>query len=469
MAEYKVGWGQGDITPQGAPSSLEGQFNVRITQEVKDPLLATCMYVESSKTTSMWVSCDANHIFKSLTEQVEGLLAQKLEGFKPEMLMLCATHIHTGPYHERGGWLSLTGNTSDDFGAMKANEYRSQMAEGIVKAVLEAKKSLEEVTVELAIAPVITGVNRRVVYSDGRAKMYGSLEEEDFSQMEGRDGGPTQLLYVYTAKDHQLTGVVANVPCSAQCDEFANYITADYWGVVRKKLHEKWTLKGNKKVFLLPLIRASGDISPHPMADKIPGEEAYEKGPLCAKRMGEWVADVIEMFQTRPLRTLTGEVHGHVSRDFTLPVWQVNQKEYEEARAYLEDKRNYDDDGSPVNTFDYANAWTRVRRVEKDEKRVLTRVQATRLDEVVLVSMPFEVYIAYADRIRSRIGNKALLFDVELTYDNLGYLPTRKALSGGHYSANIFNGVCDAKGGDEFVEICVDIIQSLFNNQTNFK
>ena len=69
MAAYRIGWGKGDITPHGAPSSLEGQFETRITDEVRDPLSATCMYVESEAGVSVWVACDACHIFKSLTDE----------------------------------------------------------------------------------------------------------------------------------------------------------------------------------------------------------------------------------------------------------------------------------------------------------------------------------------------------------------------------------------------------------------
>lgn len=459
MAAYRIGWGKGDITPHGAPSSLEGQFETRITDEVRDPLSATCMYVESEAGVSVWVACDACHIFKSLTDEVEAALAEKLEGFEPGQLMLSATHIHTGPYHDRGGWLSLTGNTSDDPGAMTAAEYRAQMTEGIVAAVLAAKADLKDVSIELAIAPVITGVNRRACYTDGTAQMYGSLDREDFYRMEARDGGPTQLLYVYAEPEHKLDGVVANVPCTAQCDEHAVYLTADYWEVVRTRLAKDW----GEDVSLLPVARAAGDLSPHPMVDRIAGEEAYKTGRLCAERMGNWVADAIELFKDRPLRTLKGEIHRHVSRDFELPVWGVTDEEYEAAKAYMKDPTKYDENGKPVDSFNYANAWTRIHRVELDDKVVTTRVNAMRLDEVVLVSMPFEVYIAYADRIRQRVPH-AIVFDIEITYDNLGYLCTREAANGGNhnYSANIFNGVCDPEGGEKFIEICVDIIRSLF-------
>ena len=456
MAAYRIGFGKADITPKGAPSSLAGQFETRITEEVHDPLEVNCLYIESEDGVSIWASCDTCQIFKSLSDDVDAMLSGRMEGFRPGMLMISATHIHTGPYHDRGGWLSLTGNTDDDEGAMTAAEYRAQMAEGIVQAVLAAKADLKDVSVELSIAPVITGVNRRVVYADGSAKMYGALNGKDFYRMEARDGGPTQLLYVYREPEHRLDGVIANVPCTAQCDEHACYLTADYWEVVRKRIAEDW----GEDVHVFSIVRSAGDLSPHPMVDRYPGEEAYQSGRLCAERMGNWVADVIELFRDRPERKLAGKVHRHVSRELELPVWAVSEEEYADARTYMADPANYPD-GRPANAFAHANAWTRIRRVEQDAKTVKTRINAVRLDDVVMLSTPFELYIAYADRIRMRVPH-AIVFDVELSYDSLGYLATREAVRGGHYSANIFNGVCDPDGGDLLVERCVEIIQSLF-------
>jgi len=459
MAVYRIGWGKGDITPHGAPASLCGQFHTRITEEIRDPLSATCMYVESDAGASIWVACDACSISGELCDETEAALAKVLEGFEPGQLMLSATHIHTGPYNKRGGMLSLTGDVTDDPGAMTAAEYRVQMVEGIVKAVLAAKADLKDVSVELAVAPVITGVNRRACYTDGTRQMYGSLDREDFYRMEARDGGPTQLLYVYAEPGHTLDGVVANVPCTAQCDEMAEYITADYWGVVRERLEKDW----GREVNLLPIIRAAGDLSPHPMVDRIAGLEEFRWGRVCCDTMGNWVADVIELFKNRPLRMLKGEVHRHVSRDFELPVWPVSDEEYKDAKAYMNNPEKFDENGKPREAFQYANAWTQIRRVERDGKTITVRVNATRMDEVVLISMPFEVYIAYADRIRQRVP-QAIVFDIELAHACYGYLATREAIDGGNnnYSANIFNGVCHPDGGELFVEECADIIKSLF-------
>ena len=287
--------------------------------------------------------------------------------------------------------------------------------------------------------------------------MYGEIHGDNFYRMESRDGGPTQLLYVYREPEHRLDGVVVNVPCTAQCDEHAMYLTADYWGVVRNRIARDW----GEEVHIFPIVRAAGDLSPHPMVDRYPGDEAYRSGRLCAEHMGHWIADVVEMFKNRTDRRLAGEVHRHISREIELPVWSVSDEEYRAAKAYMADPSNYPG-GKPIDAFKYANEWTRIHRVEVDERTVRTRINATRLDDIMMLSIPFELYIAYADRIRMRVP-QTMIFDVELSYDNLGYLATREAVTGGNhnYSANIFNGVCDPEGGELFIEYCIETIRSL--------
>jgi hypothetical protein len=71
------------------------------------------------------------------------------------------------------------------------------------------------------------------------------------------------------------------------------------------------------------------------------------------------------------------------------------------------------------------------------------------------------LYIEYADRIRMALP-QCVVFDVQLAYDCLGYLATPVAVQGGHYSANIFNGICSPEGGEFLIDRAVALIKSLF-------
>ena len=46
MGVLMAGWGQADITPRGGAVSLCGQFETRITTEVRDPMQAVALMLE---------------------------------------------------------------------------------------------------------------------------------------------------------------------------------------------------------------------------------------------------------------------------------------------------------------------------------------------------------------------------------------------------------------------------------------
>ena len=194
------------------------------------------------------------------------------------------------------------------------------VARGVARAALMALSSMRESIVEVGVAREQTGVCRRATYQDGSAQMYGDVHGK-ISGMEGRDGGPMQFLYVYDAVRCDLTGVVANIPCPAQCDEHASYITADYFGVVRNRLQEAL----GEAVCLLPLVRAAGDLSPHDMVDRMPGIKRCE-GRSGALHMGNRVARALLRERERPVSTLKSARVRHASKDIPFPIWSATEK-----------------------------------------------------------------------------------------------------------------------------------------------
>jgi len=377
---------------------------------------------------------------------------------KEEEFVVSATHIHTGPNLWKDVYLSLTGDRSEAEEAFLACECSKMVAEAIVRAVSQAMEQLSESRIEVALARIQTGVCRRVVYKDGSAKMYGNPFRSDFLRMEGRDGGPSQFLYVYDAND-RLAGIVANVPCTAQCDENAMYMSADYWGVVRSRVAEDL----GKDVKVLALCRCAGDLSPHPIGDQTPMERkaGCYWGRQSALDLGNRLADAILCSREHILAVYSKDVyHAQGMREIDFPIWQVTEEEYKWALDWLDNKDNFDEQGKGKDLFDNGNAHNRKERYESGAKAQASRIYATVVGDVVLLSNPFEVYMEYADRIRMALPQQ-MVFDVQLSYDSMGYLPTVEAIRGGHYSANIFNCMCAPDGGEVLVEESVKLVREL--------
>ncbi len=457
----KIGFGQADITPRGGLVSLTGQFEKRITDQVRDPLRAVAMVIQTSTARTIWVSADNLKIFAHNVRTLAERVRRFLPDLKEEELVVSATHIHTGPSLYANSFLALTGKRGEPPEALSASECEAQFADRAAEAVREALENAREARIDYAIARIQTGVCRRTLYKDGTAMMYGDPYRPDFLKMECRDGGPSQFLYV-SDTEGRLMGIVANVPCTAQCDEHALYMTADYWGVVRERIEAEL----GADVRVLPLCRCAGSTSPHQLVDRIPIERnaGLYSGRACAEWMGEWIAENILSHRRRVCVRYEGSVpHRQGMKTVDFPIWPVTEEEYRAALAYLADGNNYGVGGKPKNAFAHSNAFTRKERFESGQKIYPANIYATVLGGMVFITNPFELYIEYADRIRMALGD-SIVIDVELTHDGMGYLATQNAVDAGHYSANIFNGVCAPDGGELLVSESIALAERLLHS-----
>ena len=451
-----IGFGTSDITPRGGPISLRGQWETRVSDEIRDPLLANAMMIQSDGARTIWAACDLCGIDKSLSDEVKRLLRISLDGFEDEQLILSGTHIHTGPNTDINPFTTLLDGREDPPGSITTAECCRQVALGIEKAVLQAASSLEPGCFEVAISHTITGVCRRALYKNGSGIMYGDVHKPDFSGMEGRDGGPIQILFIRRERDKRLVGVVATVPCPAQVNENALCVTADYWATARNII--KRELGGDTVV--LGLIRSAGDLSPHTMVDcgKLTGDM---RGADAAVTMGNRIGNAIVRAAGDILITYGPEaVHKHAVARVSLPLWTASKTEYDNAMEYVNGV-----DKLGLNTLDnmmaYSTAVARIKRYELGISDYPANLYAVRIGDIVFITNPFELYIEYADRIRAACP-EAQVYDVQLAGDDcLGYLPTQRAIDAGGYSAMIFSCFCGAKGGEEVVDKSVELIKSL--------
>ena len=462
----RAGFGQGDITPEGKVS-LSGQFCLRHTQEVHSRLKATAIWIEGQNQRTVWVSCDLIEIGNVLQKEVSKRIQKSIPDFLPEQLILSATHVHTAPYFVNSiyGFGSLESFWSDDNSIMTPNQYRIRLLDGIEAAVLEARNNIEECYIETAVSRIKTGYCRRVTYRDGSTVMYGGVTTPDFAGLESRDGGPVNLIYVRRSKDKALTGVIADVPCPAQVLEGKSYVSSDYWGYVREFV--KVRLGGDVKV--LGLCGAAGDLSPRDLLAAVQGEPDYSEVGGCIA-LAERISDEIVRLSQKPVVVYGGEiVHKHGYVNLKLPVWNCTSSQYKEALKTIEKlhtKYNLTEDSYKFpegmnECCEYNCAETCKLRYEGKTDYRECMIHSVRLGNVVLLSNPFELFSEYTDRIRASCSG-IQLFDVQLSCDFFGYLPTRRAIRGGGYSACIDNALITADGGDLLVSESIRLIKSLY-------
>ncbi len=84
-----------------------------------------------------------------------------------------------------------------------------------------------------------------------------------------------------------------------------------------------------------------------------------------------------------------------------------------------------------------------------------------KLGSVAIATNPFELFLDYGNQIKAR-SHAEQTFVVQLACGAEGYLPTKKAELGGHYSAFISSGLVGHEGGDLLVRNTLQGINEMF-------
>ena len=76
------------------------------------------------------------------------------------------------------------------------------------------------------------GHNRRAVYFDGLAKMYGRTDEPQFERIEGYEDHSLNTLFFWDER-RDLAGLVVNIACPSQVTDNTCCVSADFWHEAR--------------------------------------------------------------------------------------------------------------------------------------------------------------------------------------------------------------------------------------------
>ncbi len=494
MSRIRFGWSEVSLVPD-RPISLAGEFFERVTSEVETPITVTTLAVEENGDQAFFCSADLEGVGHDLCVRVRARVGEKNPMIRTDKIMLHAVHIHNSYVYEQaeGGVREFEGGTLGvirDFmpadckyipqitstDCIQPDEARDILVERIAQSVLEAYANLEEGGFAQGFGRVAVGMNRRVTYSDGSAKMWGDADRATFVSLEGGNDTGMELLYIYD-KAGKMTGIVSNVACPAQIMEQRSVISADYWGKVKILLREKH----GKDFKLLALCSPAGDLCPRDLIRWVEPETPIQDPNVTRINPKERFADP-SMFDVKGTwkagRRIYNEIESemeeigtiytegnfsHTVKTLHLPLRRVTDREAEEARRVLRDElkgRKTLDYKDCADYYVYAGT---LKRYESQEvfETVDTEVHAIRIGKTAFVTSPFELFLDFGNQIRAR-SVATQTFEIQLCCGALGYLPTEKAEKGGHYSAYVSSGVVGHEGGDILVRETLNMIGDLF-------
>ena len=99
----RIGWASVSITPD-KPTQLQGQFYERVSERVRDPIMATALALEGADGSEqgVLVSCDLTGIPDEILARVQEAVSECVDGLDGRNVILSATHTHTAPVLREG-------------------------------------------------------------------------------------------------------------------------------------------------------------------------------------------------------------------------------------------------------------------------------------------------------------------------------------------------------------------------------
>lgn len=496
MGELRIGWAEESFVPQ-KKVRLYGQFFERISEYVETPVTATAMAIDDGDDHIVICSCDLEGVYLPLMKRVRARL-DAADGLDPMKVIINATHTHTSLQYimEEGGQISsldvlrryLPADrdyqekvTADD-NVMSDEDATEFLADKVSAAIIKAWQSRKHAYIANAFGRAAVGMNRRVCYADGTAKMWGDSNTPDFIALEGGNDSGIELVYAFDDEKH-ITGIVANIACPAQILEQRSFISSDYWGKVKHLLRETF----GPGIFVLPLCAPAGDqcprdlvrwvqpetpiddpnvVRPNPLPRKADPSMFDIKGSwTVGRRIATEIEAIFDEIQPDELYDEAPVIHDAFVLD--MPLRRVSDEDNKNAeksiREYIEN--------SPKKVFDYADsaamhvyAGTMARYEQQQTQSVhKAEIHIVRVGNIAFASNPFELFLDYANQIRARsFAHQTFL--IQLACGNDAYLPTEKAEKGGHYSAYVSSGFVGHDGGAQLVKVTLDKINGMFTD-----
>ena len=474
-ATLHVGAVSCDITPD-VPSFLAGQFSPRVSKGVEYPLTANALALESREgdkplDSALVISVDTAVVRASFLLPIREAIQQQLPDFDLGKLIVAATHTHSAPPTKDGAYRQQEG-------VQVPSEYVKFAAARIGAAAKQAWDQRKPGKFSYGLGHAVVAYNRRAVYANGTAVMYGRTNDPNFRAIEGMEDHDVNSMFFWDAGD-KLLAIVVNVSCPSQEVESNRLLSSDFWGSTRELLREKY----GQEVTVLGLCGAAGDQSPHlryrqAADDRMTKLRNLQRLQEIARRIVRGVDETFEAVQNDKQEDV---VVKHLSAVVNLPERLVTEAEYQSCKAEAERlKANPDDGRGNWN----ARVVARYERLKTDPRPLHpTPVNVLRIGDTVLCTNQFELYTDFGVQMKAR--SKAVqTFVVQLAngaakpqppaeasaevqnywlYGSSGtYLPSERAVQGGGYGAVIQSNVVGPEGGQILVEETVKMINSMW-------
>lgn len=411
-----AGTGVYDISPTVKPFQLRSGKS----ELVHDPLHVRAVAFQNGEGRAVIALVDAIGVGRDWTDEAKATVAERT-GWKPEEMLVSGTHTHTAP---KGG------DTSP--GRIAYEELRK---EGIVEALTKAIESLQPARVGFASDEEPTEVfNRRWYLEEGTmpknplggydkvkmnpgykglVKPAGPVDPEvAVIDVRTRNGRPLGLIANYAL--HYVGGVPKKI------DENGREIgmaSADYFGEFARIMPYRVAGSNPPDNFVAMMTNGtSGDINNIDFYRNRPPRAPFEQIRVVARKTADAAYRAVKKIEDHDESPIVAMRQRLVHLNYRKP----SEDEIERALALMKlsvqerNEINKRTSSVAMNTLRYSEP-----EMEKSEEVI---IQAVRIGDQAIVSMPFEVLVEIGLEIKEKSPFPHTMI-IELANGGYGYLP----------------------------------------------
>ncbi len=426
--KLRAGAGIADITPTLGMQIAGDIGRYRPVEEIRDPLFAKALVIESGGRRVVWLSLDLLVVTRKWADEIKRRAAARY-GLDPTTIMVHVVQNHAAP--SLGHFFVCN---EDDQGLFPSeypwllggdDRYNPIAFDGVLAAIGQALDTLQPVTVQVGRG--VDGrvaFNRRFIMRDGTARTHPPLCDPHILQCEGPIDPEVGVL-TFTGADGRPVAAVLHHTCHPVHGYPERWVSAGWPGAWCAGVRA--ALGGDCVVMLVNgfcgNIYQCNHLDPHYHDDyQEMGRKLTETALMVLDRL-EPVAPVLA-WRTRslqiPLRAPTADEVAdarHLLAQYPAPMWtDATNTAVQWDWVYAVNRIDLDAYVRQSPVFDYP-------------------IQVFRLGHTALVSVPGEPFVE--EQLRIKLASPAAYtFTAHMSNTYVGYLPTKAAFQRGGYETH---------------------------------
>jgi len=421
-AALEAGTAAVDITPEKWPVALRGSFSPRKAKSAHDPLHARSVALQNGKGRFVITIVDILYIDQDTVDRMKEAAAEAT-GWGADEMLIAGTHTHSAP--------SASGSGDDPAEAA----FRERAFHGVVSSIQRAVESLRPAEIGFGSDEVPEEVfNRRWFLKEGKMppNPFGGIDEVKMNPPRDPDvldepAGPTDPEVAVVSLRRQggkPLGLLANYALHYVGRVPGRQVSADYFGEFARIVPYRVAGRSAPDDFVAMLSNgASGDINNIDFHGDRPPRAPFEQIRVVATK----VADAVWR-ATREMDYYRDPEVAMVERRITLHRRKPGEKAVAEAKRVIDLPREELDE-LPRLAPHYA---MRTLRLAERPDTVDVVIQAARVGDQAIVSLPFEVLVEIGLELKEKSPFPRTMV-IELANGAFGYLPTPRQHELGGY------------------------------------